>query len=121
MSAWGVLRSSGSIDRAGGSVDAIWCTMLGICQKKSYIPSAFRFGRGMTHELLLQNTCEAAGDTSGTNSSDHELQDVNLLLDVVQVDSAFFISFSGCWIYSRARSRLAARPGDMAWRLRCST
>jgi len=86
--------TSKAIDGANGSVDVIWRPMLGLCQQKNYVPTAFLSGGGCVLEFLLQNTGADSCDTSGTNSSDYELQDVKLLVDIVQVDSGFLTSFS---------------------------
>ena len=67
---------------------------MGLLQQKNYVLTAFLNGGGCVFEFLMQNTGADSCDTSGTNSSDYELQDVKLLVDVVQVDNAFFTSFS---------------------------
>ena len=89
-----VAFTSKAIAGANGSVDVIWRPMLSLCQQKNYIPTAFLSGGGAVLEFLLQNTGADSCDTSGTNSSDYELQDVKLLVDVVSVDSGFLTSFS---------------------------
>lgn len=86
--------TSKAIDGANGSVDVIWRPTMGLLQQKNYVPTAFLSGGGCVFEFLMQNTSADSCDTSGTNSSDYELQDVKLLVDVVQVDSAFLTSFS---------------------------
>ena len=86
--------TSKAIAGANGSVDVIWRPMMGLLQQKNYVPTAFLSGGGCVFEFLMQNTGADSCDTSGTNSSDYELQDVKLLVDVVQVDSAFLTSFS---------------------------
>ena len=64
---------------------------LGICAQKNFIPSAFVSG-GMIVELLLVNTTEEVCD--GAWSTDWEVSDVKLLVDVVSVDPSLLTSMS---------------------------
>ena len=77
---------------ANASKTVVWRPQaLGICAQKNFIPSAFVSG-GMIVELLLVNTTEEVCD--GAHSTEWELSDVKLLVDVVSVDASLLTSMS---------------------------
>ena len=67
---------------------------LGLCQQKNYLPTAFISGGGCVIELLLVNSAAEVCDSTSGKSTDWELSDVKLLVDVVNVDPSFLTSMS---------------------------